>query len=224
MSLRSLARGAAEVVITGTGTARIARRLHRSSVAILAYHNVVAPEEAGRGDTSLHLPFPRFADQIARVMKTHDVISLEDLHTAPRGGRPRAVITFDDAYRGAVTLALPELRRLGIPAVMFVSPGMLGTRSTWWDEFGAAGKLSPAVRDDALTRLAGRRDLVSNVEVRAIARGALPASYGIATREELLNACAADIAIGSHAWDHEYLPALNDTALRETLQIGRAHV
>src|SRR5690606_40922240 len=85
----------------------------------------VPPEDAGQGDTSLHLPLPRFIQQIERVARTHEIVDLETTLSGP-GHRPRAVLTFDDAYRGAVTLALPELRKRGLPATVFVAPALLG--------------------------------------------------------------------------------------------------
>ncbi|HSH46168.1 MAG TPA: hypothetical protein VK966_09945, partial [Longimicrobiales bacterium] len=115
-------RGAAETLITGSGLTALARRGARDSVAVLAYHNVVEPEFAGRGDASLHLPLDRFVAQVEWIAATHDVVPLDSVAFPRNGqarGRPRAVITFDDAYRGAVRYALPELERRGLPATVF---------------------------------------------------------------------------------------------------------
>ncbi|MEX0906884.1 MAG: polysaccharide deacetylase family protein, partial [Gemmatimonadota bacterium] len=133
------------------------------------------------------------------------------------GRRPRAAITFDDAYRGAVTLALPELIARGLPATVFAAPAMLGARGTWWDELAEAGLLTDAVRDAALRDHAGRGAEI----LRAVARDAeppsLPESYGIASAAELARACGNAIRVGSHSWSHEYLPALSDAELKDNL-------
>lgn len=42
-----------------------------------------------------------------------------------------ALVTFDDAYRDTFELAFPLLRRLGIPAVVFVPTAFVGGASTW---------------------------------------------------------------------------------------------
>lgn len=223
MSVRAILRQAAEVAIGATGTVAVVRRWRRGVVPILAYHNVVPVEEAGRGDASLHLPLPHFVAQVERVAKAFDIVDLATAVSEPAPGPgPRAVITFDDAYRGAVTLALPELARRGIPATVFVSPALLGTPSTWWDEAAEAGVLSPEWRERALTDLHGKSGAIRDLAFTNRRVPALPPSFGIATADELDLHCGDGVALGSHAWAHEHLPSLPapelETSLRKTLQ------
>jgi peptidoglycan/xylan/chitin deacetylase (PgdA/CDA1 family) len=43
-------------------------------------------------------------------------------------------LTFDDGYRDSLDVAVPLLRRLGLPATFFLVPGLLsGTRWSWWE-------------------------------------------------------------------------------------------
>lgn len=46
-----------------------------------------------------------------------------------RSSRPAAIITFDDGYRDVYDLAFPILRRMGIPAIVFVVSDLVGTRN-----------------------------------------------------------------------------------------------
>ncbi len=63
-----------------------------------------------------------------------DVVALEEMLNPPAvsgerpapSRRPRVAVTFDDAYRGAVTIAQDELTRHGFPSTLFVAPGLLG--------------------------------------------------------------------------------------------------
>jgi len=215
--MRAGLKAAFELVGTGLGVTYLGRRATLDRIAVLAYHNVVPPGEAGRGDASLHLPLPLFIRQIDRLARTHDIVDLDTATSQPSGRRPRAVITFDDAYRGAVTLAIPELIRRGLPAVVFVAPALLGNPVTWWDALGEAGVLSNT-RDTVLGELAGRHDAILQRVFENRSLPDLPASYGIATHDEVLHHCQGPIRVGSHTLAHEYLPALSNSELRQTLE------
>jgi len=215
-AIRRAAQGAFELAGTTSGLAAFSRRLQRTRVSILAYHNVVDPAEAGHGESTLHLPLPEFRRQVEWIAETHSVVSLG---STPEGGdgRPRAVITFDDAYRGAVTLALPELAARALPATVFASPGLLGSPSTWWDEMAEGGLLTPSTRRFAMHELAGRAEAVREWAFGARQIPELPASYGIATSDELRANLGGGISLGSHTWGHEHLPSLGDEELRTNL-------
>lgn len=219
MLLRSLVRTSVEGAATLTGLTALSRALSTDRIAILAWHNVIDPDDAGLGDSSLHLPLPAFIRQIEHIARTHDVVSLDDaLHdTRHKRRRPRAVITFDDAYRGAVTLALPELRKRGLPATVFTAPALLGATSTWWDDLAAAGILSDEIRNAALQEHAGRAAEVRSTFLTSVPR-LLPRSFGIATEEELRAHTKDGITLGSHSWGHEHLPSLTKEELQQNLQ------
>ena len=107
----SLKRGA-ELALVRSGLAGAWRRASGRDVVVLAYHNVVPSGDNPAGDSSLHLPLSSFSAQIDVLCETHSVVPLRDLMGAGRRERkPLAAITFDDAYRGALELGLPELLR-----------------------------------------------------------------------------------------------------------------
>ena len=215
--VRQLVKSGIEGGITLTGAAALARHLKRDRVAILAYHNVVPDAAAGAGDASLHMPFSRFLRQLDMLERTHAVVPLESALDR-ENDRIRAVITFDDAYRGAVNLALPELRRRGLPATMFVCPGLLAEPGVWWDELAASGRLDAAARHHCMYALKG--DLASVRKWGLTEAGAppLPDSYGIATELELRDQLGAGITAGAHSWKHACLPALDPEELRADLE------
>lgn len=221
-AVRGVARYALELAGTASGLSALARRISVRRASVIAYHNVVEPDDAGRGDSSLHLPLSKFLKQIDWLAETHQVVALDTAAAGGVGSRPQAVITFDDAYRGAVSLALPEVVRRGLPATVFVSPALLGAGSTWWDEMGEAGLLAPELRRACLHELGGRTEAIRENMFREKDVPILPRSYGIAAPDELREHCREGITLASHAWAHEHLPSMDradrEASLRRTLE------
>jgi peptidoglycan/xylan/chitin deacetylase (PgdA/CDA1 family) len=225
MSWRPHLKRLAEGGLTLSGYPAVSRHTRRGDVLILAYHNVLptgtAPE--GAGEQSLHLPQAEFAAQLDLLSHTHDVVSLDDVlrHPLGRRARPRAVITFDDAYRGAVTIGVRELVERSLPATIFVAPAFLGGRSFWWDaltEPGARG-LDEAFRERALEEFQGKDEPVRRW-AEHMGRSAGPvAAHATCTSEDELQIAASQpgITIGSHSWSHPNLARLEAGELREEL-------
>jgi peptidoglycan/xylan/chitin deacetylase (PgdA/CDA1 family) len=129
---------------------------HPGHVLVLAIHNVVPNGAPSIGDRSLHLPISTFRHLIERLLRSCTAVPLSGIEVAAPDHRPRFAVTFDDAYRGAVTLALPELERLGVPATVFVPTGLVGDRDFWWDSLADPVRgLEDATRHHILTGLAG---------------------------------------------------------------------
>lgn len=120
-------------LLPGRGPARRGRASGGARVHILGFHRVVddlaalGPEvipamciETASFERLLHIARDRF-----------DVLALEDaaavLAGTARAARDVLVITFDDAYRDVYLRALPVLRRLGLPATVFVPTGLIGS-------------------------------------------------------------------------------------------------
>jgi peptidoglycan/xylan/chitin deacetylase (PgdA/CDA1 family) len=207
-----------ERVIVGSGAAAVAARRRKGSTLILAYHDIVPDGATVAGDRSLHLPQAAFGRQLDAIRETCDVIALADIRRpSPGGTRPRVVITFDDAYRGAVTAGVEELAARGLPATIFVSPAFIGGRTFWWD---AVTALDPASRDHALAACRG-----VDAAVRAWAADAGQtlrdgAPWAVAATEaELGRAAATDgMTLGSHTWSHPNLQALSVEEVRDELR------
>lgn len=203
----------AERVLTGSGVSRLYRRLNRRTMAVLAYHNVLPDGVSRDGDVGLHIPRRRFARHLDRLRDTHRIVPLtEILRPDPGDGPPRAAITFDDAYRGALTVGLEELRSRGLPATVFVAPGLLGDRIFWWDRLGSWLERPPPdeLREHVLTALEGRHDRFEEwAGPRGVAPAELPPPYRTVTEDELA-AAATDplLDVASHGWSHANLARL----------------
>jgi peptidoglycan/xylan/chitin deacetylase (PgdA/CDA1 family) len=221
MSVRSLAKPAAERLILLSGVPALWRLRRRADVLVLAYHNVV-PDDAGPcGDASLHLKRSRFAAHLELLCRTHTVVPLRDALSSDRRprGRPCAAITFDDAYRGALTLGAAELARRGLPATVFVAPGFVGGAAFWWDRvvLPKDPRARAHFRQRALTECAGREDAVRELAAQCgFGEQDVPAYARCASESEIRYAVtSAGVAIGSHSWSHPNLAALTATELAD---------
>ena len=116
-----------------------------SHVAILTYHRVDEPGARPYLHPGLISASPAtFEAQLRDLASGTNPITVDDLRAAVRGERrlPHRplLVTFDDAYEDFAEHAWPRLRRLGIPATLFVPtayPGQPGRRF-WWDRLSHA--------------------------------------------------------------------------------------
>jgi len=121
-----------------SGLPWLAARLNRRKVLVLVYHGV----HAGRDEPVLnfdgmHVRARRFVRQMRYVSRRYRVVTLDRLlepGKASTPDRPCAVITIDDGYRNIHEVAFPILKRLRLPATLFVPTGfILDGRGFWWD-------------------------------------------------------------------------------------------
>jgi peptidoglycan/xylan/chitin deacetylase (PgdA/CDA1 family) len=214
---------AASEATLGRGRAlRLALALGRSPGAVLAYHNIIPDDAAGVGDAPLHLPLSDFRAQLDRLQTTHTVVPLGDLRRALTDAsfdRPVAAITFDDAYRGAITLGLKELASRGLPSTVFVAPGLMRRPWCWWDAFAHVLRDGAHPRTRFLDDLAGDADEISAwSERRGHTPSALPDVACPASREEAAEAASRPgVTFGSHSWTHRNLVRLDGDARRGEL-------
>lgn len=209
--------------LVSDGLLALARRARRRSVLILAYHNVVPEGLAAGGDRSLHLPESAFGAQLDLLQETHDVIPLATLLNGGPGGdmRPRAIITFDDAYRGAVTAGVRQVVRRSLPATIFVAPAFVGGRFFWWDAVTEPSAPGPteASRRHALEACRGKDDAVRRwAEQTGHELSLLPDNAACTSMDELRAAATQPgIALASHSWSHPNLRRLSMSELDDEL-------
>ncbi|MGI9020594.1 MAG: polysaccharide deacetylase family protein [Solirubrobacterales bacterium] len=94
--------------------------------AVLTYH-AIGSAPRGAPLYSAFVSPAAFEAQMAFLARRRRVVPLE-LAVAGEGG---VAITFDDAYEGLLTEAVPVLRRLGLPATVFVPTAWIGDRNRW---------------------------------------------------------------------------------------------
>lgn len=143
------------VLLQVPGFEAACRRLTRGHPRVLMYHRftddpAAAPEA---------LPRAVFARQLDLAAAHADVVGPDEVVARQEGrrdgGRPQVMITVDDGYRDFHDHAFPELRRRGMPAVLFVTTGFVDGRVwMWWDK--VTYLLEAAAGDAVTVRVAGR--------------------------------------------------------------------
>jgi peptidoglycan/xylan/chitin deacetylase (PgdA/CDA1 family) len=153
-------------------------------------------------------------------------------------------LTFDDGYRDNLTLAVPTLQRLGIPATVFLVPGILdGAVDPWWERLAWALSRATAERvrfEDLDLDLSSREKRVTAVEsVEAVLRSRSEAARTAAVAElvamlapegsyradelfmrwdEAKALLARGIEVGSHTMRHAIMAREDATSQLEDLR------
>jgi len=114
---------------------------YRGLGTCLMYHCIAEEELSCTGfspNAGLIVSAERFETHMQYISENFPCLSLPAAIKLLREGRllPQSVIvTFDDGYKGNLTLALPIMEKYKVPATVYVSTGFLDRTSTmWWAE------------------------------------------------------------------------------------------
>jgi peptidoglycan/xylan/chitin deacetylase (PgdA/CDA1 family) len=100
---------------------RLLGRIAPATCIILYYHSIPSKDRKA------------FAKQVELLARTTRPISVNDVSTLEPGAR-YAAVTFDDGFEDAIENAVPELVKRNVPAVFFITTGVLGQPAAWWPE------------------------------------------------------------------------------------------
>jgi peptidoglycan/xylan/chitin deacetylase (PgdA/CDA1 family) len=180
-------------------------------VTILAYHRVVDVPNEDQFPFDIELVSAsviQFTQQMEYIKAHYQPITFATLlQYLDRGDKPprgAAIVTFDDGFADNYHNAFPVLRRLDMPATIFLSTGYIDSQETFWYE-----KLSYAVMTTranvvvtstlgSLTinnKAASRRELIASVVLKL---KLVPDDVRLASLEDLY----AQLLPG-HKWPHD---------------------
>jgi peptidoglycan/xylan/chitin deacetylase (PgdA/CDA1 family) len=94
------------------------------SLRVVLYHHLTDHASSLVDRLAVSTPPEVFESHVRKMAREYEFVSLEDVLS---GELPRraVLITFDDGYRSVAEVALPILRRLGVPSVFFVTGACL---------------------------------------------------------------------------------------------------
>jgi peptidoglycan/xylan/chitin deacetylase (PgdA/CDA1 family) len=156
-----------------------------------------------------------------------DVVPLDQALDSPDSpeARPRAAITFDDAYVGAISVAIPELWRRRLPATVFAITDTEPGQTFWWDALadGFVDGMPDSIRDAALTEARGDETAVRAwAHSQGLPLSELEGEFVASSWESIrLAAKLPGITIASHTRSHPNLAVLGTEGVTEELEGSR---
>jgi poly-beta-1,6-N-acetyl-D-glucosamine N-deacetylase len=177
-------------------------------LVVLCYHSVHRPD--------------LFEKQIRYLISAYNPITIKQLHSFLDGGEAlpnnALLITFDDGDRTVLTEAMPILKRYGVPALLFVIPGLIGTENPfWWDEIKQYSEDEKAVGQAKLMDNFRRLALLESLRLKH--REAL-ITYPQLTWDELRLLEQNNIAIANHSHTHPMFDKISEQQMREEIGLS----
>lgn len=226
------------------GLPRLMRTFQRGRGGILMYHRVNDADDP----FFPALPSKAFEQQVDFVRRAYRVEPLEDVVRWLRAGapgRPRVAVTIDDGYRDTFDVAFPLLRRMGVPATLFLSTGPVETGvPLWLDHLRAlfkgttvkafacrtlgvaesrlatdSDRLAAMTRVSAILKQRGRRvvdDAIAELVEDLDPEGALTLPACL-TWAEVKEMAGGGIQMGAHTHKHYVLSRLDRSEAREEI-------
>jgi peptidoglycan/xylan/chitin deacetylase (PgdA/CDA1 family) len=224
-------------------------RSTRSGI-ILTLHRVLPAKEAEESfEPKITLTDTVFEELLNLLHREFHVVSLAQLLTQPEDieHKQRVALTFDDGWSDTYSHAFPLLARYGLPATVFLCPGLMADGQMLpeerfariWQWCGSHQHTQLLLRDLRKWGLNGGESLVRHTWSRLLKRLALNAkllmlshlenTYGVPdcrerrflTWEEVKIMRRGNISFGSHTLHHSTLTAEQHPALGEELRKSR---
>jgi peptidoglycan/xylan/chitin deacetylase (PgdA/CDA1 family) len=215
------------------------RQLHRrGAVMVLTFHRVLNDAEFQHtcslpGIVIRRRTFEKLAGYVA---EKYQAVDFGQAIEAP-AGKLRVMFTFDDGWKDNYTNALPVMRARGIPATVFVCPGLIGRTLPFWPELVASllAKASPPVAGAKIESLIEtlktytterRQQFIARLyELHAPANGG-DAYNGDRTVswDDIREMDAAGVRFGCHTHTHQILTTVPAQTACQEIQKSKAAI
>jgi len=216
-------------------------------LVVLTYHRVhESPDPFNQGDVDA----ATFEWQLRTLRRYFNVLRLDHAMERVRAGRALpaccVALTFDDGYRDNATLALPLLRKYGIPATFFVATATIDGGIMWNDRIIEAMRRTHNTSLDlsrhglGIVSVAGEKERLATLgqligklkyaeaEERAILAQDVVDNAGVnlptdlmMCSEQVLELSQAGMEIGAHTHTHPIMCKLTPEQLRTEIAKSR---
>ena len=227
---------------------RMRRNVHKTGeLIVLGLHRVLTAEEyaATGSDASMVVMLPTFTCLLELLRKDFEVVSFAQVQRGETGieGKPKCLLTFDDAWLDTFINVVPVLRDAGLTAMVFVPTALLGCQKNFWTEsltciWRQGGEAQRAVRSAVLCAIHLETTTLSEViaalkemplekrdaVIDALCRkhpGVKPPVTDSFMSWEQLEQSAPQLEIGSHTIHHVLLDKEDDRVARHELAESR---
>jgi peptidoglycan/xylan/chitin deacetylase (PgdA/CDA1 family) len=221
----------------------------RSRLSILLYHRVLErPDPLNDWDPIAS----EFDGQMRALSRFFTPLPLSEGVERLRSGKlpaHAACVTFDDGYRDNVDVALPILRRHGVPATFFIATGYLNGGRMWNDTvvesirasalpeldlksfgIGVVRLSTPELRRKAiggilaaLKHLRSEERAAKVAEIEALSGNPLPDDL-MMRDDDVRSLRASGMEIGAHTETHPILTRLSSADARREINEGREYL
>jgi len=232
---------------------RLVLQRARGKGVALMYHEVLPDAEGPSAWTVVKAS--AFKEQVLFLKQYFDVITLDEALerrcSRDNSGKPFAVITFDDGYRGNFSCALPIVEDLQIPIHVFISTQATETGKVYWydtliSQYHYHGRLEVSLEQYGLGKYhlkrtgnekknwAAMQELLTALKTLAPQKrkkivadvvdhvGQAPAALQMMNIAELQKLAQSPfVTIGGHSHCHNILPQLSDADLNASLSTNR---
>jgi peptidoglycan/xylan/chitin deacetylase (PgdA/CDA1 family) len=221
------------------------RMRRRKPVCVLGLHRVLNDRDrnASHSQDAIVLRTSTFV-KLLEYLKDHFALVSGEALFSPQGlnstSKPFCVVTFDDGWIDNYTDALPELRRVGVPATLLVATSYLGTGHTFWVErlrAALAGPNADAIRAQIASLAGASLDIDEEAVIEYLKH--MPSAQRDQTLQPLLNSheaasvdrmmtweqlremSNAGVEIGGHTATHPLLTYESDDTVQRELSDSR---
>ncbi len=123
----------------GLGLNRVARHLLRNRLLALCYHAVVPDGTPDDPRTTIAVTQSQFRSQLQELRRNWTPVTEQDIlnacaHEGPALPPNPVLVTFDDGFRNNLEYAAPLLEEHDVPAIFFISTGLVGSQRMLWTQ------------------------------------------------------------------------------------------